>query len=147
MPEHVIRLRAAWDFESVAPSAESPRRVDLPVIWSHEITAPFRLARAFQTPRIDPEHECVILRLAEVSGLTRVVLNGCRLRAFDGGTCDSELPLGQLNPGRNLLELHVDPSRWRSDRGESSGPWGTIALVIRSTDEQETNGGAGSRKL
>ena len=117
MPEHLIRLRGAWDW--TAP--DGPRRVDLPATWPAGLAGPLVLARRFQRPRIDPDREALALRLEAVPGLLRVRLNGVEI----GGPAAGEIPLGDL-PARNLLELEADPA------GLGAGPWGAIALVIRA---------------
>jgi len=117
MPEHLIRLRGAWDWLTEA----GPRRVDLPITWPPGLAGPLVLSRRFQRPRVDPDREALALRLGDVPGLIRARLNGDEV----AGPAAGEVPLGNL-PARNLLILEVDPA------GLDEGPWGAIALVIRA---------------
>lgn len=121
MPDHLIRLRAAWDrIDTSAP--DSPIRVDLPTIWSADDGAtPIRLSRRFGLPRFDPSREAMALELVDVPGLVAIRLNGQPLRLESA----PRVPLGDLLLARNTLELDVDLTG--VDRGV---PWGTIALVI-----------------
>lgn len=122
MPEHRIRLRAAW--ERIDPDGDgSPARVDLPTTWAEaDRDRPIRLARRFGRPRVDDATGAVVLELADVPGLRAIRLNGRGLPvpAGDPGRVD----LGGRLEARNVLELDVVPAR------AEGTPWGSIALVV-----------------
>ncbi len=121
MPEHRIRLRAAWD--RLDDSDAPPRRVDLPTVWTvADLARPFRLLRKFGRPTFDPGAVAVGLELLDAPGLLAVRLNGQWLEAKDWIAVD-----GILHP-RNSLELDVDLSG--AGRVEPGSAWGSIALVI-----------------
>ncbi len=132
MPEHQIRLRAAWEARFDRAGGQAPVRVDLPAPWPPGPERAFQLRRGFQSPRIDPARETVRLRLADVPGLTEARLNGEALigpiAPLGAGT--HEFPLANPLPQRNLLELEIDPSRWNRPDAEAAGTWGRVALVI-----------------
>lgn len=120
MPEHLIRLRGAWQREG-----EDAGRIDLPTTWGPSPQGLVLLTRRFGRPRIDPTGEALALRLAEVPGLRSIRLNGRVLRTSGPIPGDLDLEFDGPLPSKNLLELEVEPSA----AGEA--PWGSIALVIR----------------
>jgi hypothetical protein len=129
--EHLIRLRAGWEWYSLDPGSGERWRVALPTIWPPGLVTPFRLVRHFGRPPIDPAREQAVLRLDDVPGLREARLNDRPL----GGPVENPRPiefvLDDLLRTRNELELVVDPRSWSSVES-SDRPWGTIALVIRS---------------
>ena len=122
MPEHLIRLRGAWDWADPAGT----RRLDLPTTWPPGLAGPLVLSRRFRRPRIDPDRESLAIRLADVPGLIVARLNGDEIARPDSGASTLEVAPGPL-PDGNLLTLEVDPA------GVGEGPWGSIALVIRGS--------------
>jgi hypothetical protein len=134
MPEHEIRLRAAWD----GTFRDGVRRVDLPACWAAGEERPSRLARRFQSPRLDPRSECLFIRLVDVPGLTEIHLDGRPLLVTPGtGGLEVELPGGL--PGSHRLELELGGE---AVRGECTpGGWGRVSLVIRGTDDPAAVGG------
>jgi hypothetical protein len=128
MPEHLIRLRAAWDCQRCDGGAVPCARIDLPVVWADHDAGPNRLSRSFGRPEIDAAREALWLRLDDVPGLRCVRLNGAVLLTPETrGGSSHELRLPHSLLPRNTLELEVQPPSSRSDRS----PWGRIALVIR----------------
>lgn len=129
MPEHEIRLRAAWEGEFVDVPV---RRVDLPTVWSPGLSAPFVLRRAFRPPRYDPAAETLLLRLLDVPGLDEIRL-GAALTLEPGEILDREIEieLPATLPDRCVLELRVDPSRWATPPAYSDAAWGRVSLLIR----------------
>lgn len=123
MPEHLIRLRAAWEAEEADPT-DGTRRVDLPASWS---SGPSRLRRFFRPPPLDPALEALTLRLERVPGLESVRLNGRELARPGPGVERLEILLEADLPARNLLELALGPAA----RAAPAEGWGAVALVIR----------------
>ena len=119
MPEHLIRLRGAWEHHDPA----GPRRLDLPTVWPPGLASPLTLTRRFRQPPLGPA-ETISLRLEAVPGLNSARINGVELAGPDAGTSSLEIPLQGLT-ATNLLSLKVDPARVGTE------PWGAIALVIR----------------
>lgn len=118
MPEHRISLRRAW---------QSPLgRIDLPTDWSGA-PAPDRLWRRFNRPPIEEGAGPLVLRLQDVPGLVRARLNGRDLGPPPIGAPSWEVPIPDLRPSGNRLDLDLD-----LDRAATLGPtgWGRIALVV-----------------
>jgi hypothetical protein len=139
MPEHLIRLRAAWEGEFPNPQDGTRQRIDLPTLWRPAPSGPFRIRRRFQAPRLGADEE-VRLRLLYVPGLAAVRLNG---QALD---FDREVALEGLRPGPNELVLDVDPREWAAEVAAGGISWGEVVLVIRTRDP-EVIGGPGGEAL
>jgi hypothetical protein len=129
MSEHLIRLRAAWQWRPRDAGVAAPRRIDLPTAWPAEWSGPILLTRGFHGPRLEPGCQRVRLRLEAVAGLRSVRLNGLEVARPEAGTSALTLDLeGRLHE-RNVLVLEVDRAA-AADPGAGATPWGTIALVI-----------------
>jgi len=146
MPEHWIRLRAAWEWH--APGASSgPRRVDLP---APGFPGGSLLVRAFQRPSIDPRRETLWLRLDDTPGLASVALNGRVLTRDPGPGRTLRLPIDSDLPMHNrlLLELRPDwPGPPEPGVESAAGPappppsWGLVALVVVRSDAPDSESG------
>lgn len=126
MPEHRIRLRAAW--ERLDPGNSTSRRVDLPIAWSaDDLRASFTLRRGFGTPRIDPDRESVNLEVSNAPGLVALRING------------RPVPLPYAQPirvaigpelgHRNTIEVdaeRIGDHEW----DDATRRWGEVALII-----------------
>ena len=138
MPDHLIRLRGAWELIDADAHAEVaaeaagdlPARLTLPVAWPAGSARRLRLVRKFGRPAHDPAHESLLLALDRVPGLRGIWLNGLRLTIPDPASGRLEIPVDRLSE-RNELVLDVEPPA--HPPGDSSPPalWGEIALVIR----------------
>lgn len=125
MAEHIIRLRAGWDWRAAADPAGPPRPVALPTSWPDEWAGRIRLTRRFGRPAsrlAAPDR--VFLVLEHVPGLARLDLNGAAIRV-DPAERRHEIPLEALAP-RNELRLEADPPD-----AAGRAVWGEIALVFR----------------
>ena len=136
MPEHRIRLRAAWDCVDRLPPEGGPEdlgRVDLPKTFPEGFPPRFRLTRQFGRPPVDERAERVDLELRSVPGLVSVRLNGRVIGRPDesGASADWSIPLDPPLLPRNGLVLEVE----LTTEGRANVPgWGEIALVIRPRD-------------
>ena len=133
MPEHWIRLRGGWEWQSVSADATIKRPVTLPIEWPDGQASPVRLLRRFGCPPIDPLHESLSIRLEKVPGLLAIHLNG---RSLEGPLDETlSLTLESIGPilAKNLLILEVDPAR-AIRPGET---WGQIALIVDSPGGDE----------
>jgi hypothetical protein len=133
VPDHLIRLRGAWELIEADAAAEVsgalPVRLSLPVAWPGGSARRLRLVRKFGRPAHDPAQESLLLTLNRVPGLRGVWLNGLRLTVPDPIPVRLEIPIDRLSE-RNELVLDVEPPHPPGDSGPSSR-WGEIALVIR----------------
>jgi hypothetical protein len=123
MPQHRIRLRAAW---TIRGEAAGPDRIDLPAEGLPHLGERLQLTRRFRSPRIDPARETLAIELRRIPGLRRISLNGERLVEVPEGASELAVPLPELGPGANSLVLEVD----REPAG--GGAWGEVALVIEA---------------
>lgn len=130
MPEHWIRLRGGWEWQTGAADVDAAikRPVTLPIEWPLGQADPVRLLRRFGCPPIDPLRESLTLRLEKVPGLLAVQLNGRTLEGPLGETLTYRLAPELIGPllAKNLLILEVDPAR-ATRPGET---WGQIALIV-----------------
>jgi hypothetical protein len=126
MPDHIIRLRVAWDYYIREGDLEVVRRVDLPTDWPAGPSPTFRLERRFGRPPMDPSAGSIRLEMLRVPGLVAARLNGRELAGPDHAGDDWSVPLGEPLSPRNLLVLEVD------FRGLPGPPksWGAVSLVI-----------------
>ncbi len=130
MTEHQIRLRGGWELRE--DSEGPPRRLTLPFTHVAGSARPLQLYRSFQAPRLDPGREQLWLRVESVPGLLEIRFNGQTLLRPDAG---APLELVRLDNGpdsalavRNELMFRVDVALIPPDE-----PWGSVALVIRSS--------------
>ncbi|CAN5889553.1 hypothetical protein BH23PLA1_BH23PLA1_25890 [soil metagenome] len=128
MPEHLIRLRGAWQCHSLNDPDAPPRRLDLPTSWLDFPSGRLRLTRRFQGPAIDLDWERIVLRLADVPGLLSVRLNDREItpvaRSFGSEVVDLAIKVAPR--ASHLLALEVDLG------GAGVERWGSIALVVLS---------------
>jgi hypothetical protein len=128
MGEHRIALRRAWEGQFCTAEGVVARRVDLPTridpSWGR-----FRLDRAFQPPRIDPEKESLFLRLERIAGLVGAWLNDEPVAEAFPSRGPIELAIGIPPPRRCRLTLDVEPPKGAT--GTDLDDWGHVALVIR----------------
>lgn len=118
MPEHLIRLRKAWELES--PLGTPRGRLDLPQ-ERLDLGAPFRLLRSWTAPAALAPDERVLLRLDRVPGLLSIQIDSV-----------TRPPAGHLTltaePGRrSRLILTCDPTTLSE---EQRLDWGHVALVM-----------------
>jgi len=140
MAEHIIRLRAAWQGVFESRLGEEVRRIDLPAFPAPVLEGISRLERRFQSPRITPEKERLLLRLKSMPDLLAVRLNGqeiLRGAPPEGGV---EIELPPLTSGSNRLVLDLD--RHATARRTPGASWGEVTLVIRSIDRAQAVGEA-----
>ncbi|WP_406695416.1 hypothetical protein V5E97_30775 [Singulisphaera sp. Ch08] len=129
MPEHWIRLRGGWDWQSGSAADATKRPLTLPIEWPAGQASPVRLLRRFGCPPIDPLHESLSLRLENVPGLLAIQFNG---RSVNVPLEESlSFSLESIGPilAKNLLILEVDPAR-ATRPGET---WGQIALIVEAS--------------
>lgn len=130
--EHLIRLRGGWVFEFREGTSLAARHISLPTHWPAELLRPFRLVRRFGCPPFDVGRESASLRLENVPGLQSGWLNGQPIVGVIDHSGEIEVPLEARLQPRNELVLEVEPGV-RSQATTPDLPWGSIALVIRSS--------------
>jgi hypothetical protein len=131
--EYHIRLRGGWEC-SDADSCESPvRRITLPISWTDDHKRRLRLARRFNRPPVDPQHQVLLLRLEEAPGIRSLTLNGQSAARVSPLESSHLIPLGGL-PDRNLLVLEIELPGSREEGESEARAWGAISLVIRTVE-------------
>lgn len=134
MPEHKIRLRAAWEADFADNANTVTSRLDLPIIWPDQARFPIRLRRAFNAPRYDTNREALFLSLQNCSGISLLWIDGSLLQQLTSELANPiEIELPSLSPARHVLELELaldtlDQSLLASPNAQ---PWGEISLVFR----------------
>jgi hypothetical protein len=130
LTEHQIRLRGGWELRE--DSEGPPRRLTLPFTHVPGFARPLQLYRSFQAPSLDPGREQLWLRVESVPGLLEIQLNGRKLPRPDAG---APVEIVRLDKGpdpalavRNELMFRVDVALVPPEE-----PWGSVALVIRSS--------------
>jgi hypothetical protein len=135
MTEHLIRLRGGWSFQLDDPARQQPARsCTLPTTALESGPSGLILRRSFHAPGpLDPG-ERVSLRVANVPGVRRVILND---RVLVDETVDDvqprEFDVTAQMTGRCLLILEVREAGWTSP----ADGWGHVALAIRGPSPGE----------
>lgn len=124
MPEHIIRLRGGWEWQS--KSGESARLslpIRRPLVWKGRRI----LYRYFHRPPIDPLAERLEIAIEATPGLLGVLLNGQALEFSRLLAPPLRIRLPDPLPTRNCLVLEVD-----FDLADdlNATEWGVIALAV-----------------
>jgi hypothetical protein len=131
MPEHVIRLRGAWEWTDLDDSDPRPMRIALPTYFDFTTARRVRLSRRFGRPPMKDPAEELWLRLERVTGLDSMTINGATIALQASLPDPLEIALRELME-RNLLVLEVSlPSR-ESPTSQFDSRWGEIALIVRT---------------
>jgi hypothetical protein len=134
VPSHLIRLRKAWQCQSIESHGLEENRLDLPLTWPPDPAIPprARLTRVFSTPPIEPALETLAIRFEQVPGLRSIRLNDRSIHLLNPLPDRFEIE-ADLIKGKNCLVLEVDFTSEKSTIIPPVGEgWGSIALVIRS---------------
>ncbi len=132
MSEHTIRLRAAWQAELTGEAGPVRVRLDLPTIWTTNGRWPRLLSRSFRLARFDSRAEELLLRLEQCAGVRSVRIDGVVTSPWETGQRDGQIRLSDLNEGRHLIELELEPEGLGlASSGPVERPWGQLSLVFR----------------
>lgn len=139
MTEHIIKLRGGWSITGIGSDQEPEARLTLPSNSLRPRSAGYVLRRPFHAPRSLDPGESVWLRIQNVPGVCRIVLND---RVLHEGPIADRLPrefhVTADMTGRCLLTLELGGGEWI---GPAEG-WGHVALLIRARGPGEGIGEA-----